>query len=96
MPNKRNNSAALVARGLTVKDVAQRYRVSPEKVRGWIRHGELLAVNTAPTLCDKPRYVVTQESLARFEQLRQAAAAPAKPTPRRKRTPAGRRDFYPD
>jgi excisionase family DNA binding protein len=41
-------------RGLTVREVARRYRVSPDKVRAWIRRGELAAVNTASTLCGKP------------------------------------------
>ena len=30
------------ARGYTVADVAARYRVSPDKVRGWINRGELI------------------------------------------------------
>jgi transposase len=53
--------------GLTVRDVARRYRVSPDKVRGWIKQGELPAVNTAATMCGKPRWVITPEELARFE-----------------------------
>src|SRR5262245_18072506 len=46
------------ARGLTVRDVARRYRVSPDKVRAWITSGELRAVNTATALCGRPRWVV--------------------------------------
>jgi hypothetical protein len=77
-----------------VRDVARRYRVSPDKLRGWIRRGELSAVNTVPTACGKPRFVILPESLARFESGRQAST-PAKPAPRRKRQPA-MIDFYPD
>jgi excisionase family DNA binding protein len=32
-------------RGLTVREVARRYRVCKDKVLGWIRRGELIAVN---------------------------------------------------
>jgi hypothetical protein len=77
-----------------VREVARRYRVSEDKVRRWISGGELAAINTASVLCGKPRWVVTPEALALFEQRRQAAT-PTKPAPRRKREP-GMIDFYPD
>jgi len=82
------------SRGLTVHDVAQRYRVSPDKVRTWIRSGELAAINTASSRCGKPRYVITPEALADFERGHQAATPP-KPTPRRRRR-TGQVDYYPD
>jgi hypothetical protein len=80
--------------GLTVADVARRYRVSPDKVRQWIKNGELSpALNTASTLCGRPRWVVTPEALAKFEKQRQAPAAP-KPARRKKRScPV---DYFPD
>jgi transposase len=90
----RDAGAARAARGHTVREVARRYRVSPERVRGWIRRGELAAVNTADVLRGKPRLVVTPEALARFEQARQAASPP-KPVPRRRRR-TDEIDFYPD
>ncbi len=74
------------AAGLTVRDVARRYRVSPDKVRAWIARRELGAVNTASALCGKPRFVVLPEHLAAFEQAR-SACPPPKP-PRRRRSPA--------
>jgi transposase len=73
------------AAGLTVADVARRYRVGEDKVRGWIRRGELAAINTADRRCARPRYVVTAESLEQFERGRQVATPP-KPAKRRKRT----------
>jgi hypothetical protein len=79
--------------GLTVADVAHRYRVGGDKVRAWIRSGELAAVNTASSLCGKPRYVVMPEALADFER-RRAAAHLLQPVRRRKRTV--RIDYYPD
>jgi hypothetical protein len=81
------------ASGLTVRDVAARYRVSPDKVRGWIARGELGAVNTASVLCGKPRWVVTREALTEFER-RRAGGSPPKP-PRRRRRPA-MIDYFPD
>jgi hypothetical protein len=79
--------------GFTVADVAKRYRVGQEKVRGWINRGELAAINTATALCGKPRWVVLPEALAAFERRRAGGPLP-KPPRRRKRTTIV--DFYPD
>jgi hypothetical protein len=88
--------------GLTVGDVARRYRVGEDKVRGWIRRGELAAVNTAAALCGKPRWVILPEALAAFETRRrgsgpetatpatQASGAGLVPTPVTKTKAAGR------
>jgi transposase len=80
--------------GLTVRDVAKRYRVSPDKVRGWIKCGELPAINTSTTRCGKPRFVILPKGLEQFEHGRQAGPA-ANPPKRRKRHSA-MVDFYPD
>ena len=80
-------------RGFTVSDVAARFRVGEGKVRGWIRRGELAAVNTAAALCCKPRWVITPEALTAFERPRSGGPAP-KQSQRRKRTVAV--DYYPD
>lgn len=82
------------AAGLTVRDVARRFRVGEDKVRSWIRRGELSAINTAERRCARPRFVVTAEALAAFERGRQAATPNAPKPKRRKRTPEI--DFYPD
>jgi hypothetical protein len=79
--------------GFTVADVARRYRVSPDKVRDWIRRGELLAINTRDVRCGRPRFVVTPEALADFECSRQAATTPPK-TKRIKRI--NYIDYFPD
>jgi transposase len=78
--------------GLTVRDVARRYRVGEDKVRGWIGRGELRAINTATALCGRPRWVVPIEALTEFEQ-RRAGGPPPKP-PRRRR-PREAIDYYP-
>lgn len=79
--------------GLTVADFAQRYRVGPDKVRGWIARGELQAINTASVLCGKPRWVITPESLAAFERRRQGGE-PAKATPKRRRRQPDMVEYY--
>jgi transposase len=78
--------------GLTVRDLARRYRVGEDKIRQWIRKGELVAINTAMHLSGRPRYIVTAEALAAFEKWR-TTAPPLKA--RRRKRPEGI-DFYPD
>lgn len=83
-----------VAPGLTVADIARRYRISPDKVRAWIRRGELAAINTSDRRCARPRFVVPPDCLAAFERGRQAAT-PDAPRPRQKKR-TNVIDFYPD
>jgi hypothetical protein len=78
--------------GLTVADVARRYRVSEDKVRGWIARGELRAVNTASVLCGRPRWVISPDALAEFERRRSGGPTPK--DKRRRKVPEI--DFYPD
>lgn len=79
-----------VLHGLTVADVARRYRVGQGKVLSWIRRGELKAINTAANLYIRPRYVITGEALEAFERRRDAGPAPRV---ERKRTPAAESDY---
>lgn len=83
-----------LAPGLTVSDLAKRFRVSPDKVRNWIKRGDLSAINTADRRCGRPRFVVTVDALAAFERGRQAAT-PAAPKPSRRKRITGI-DYYPD
>ena len=55
----------------TVQDVQRRYGVTVHTVLGWIRSGELRAVNVGRRLgAKKPRWRITQQALDAFEQLR--------------------------
>jgi hypothetical protein len=79
--------------GLIVADLALRWRVSGDKIRAWIRTGALKAVNTASFASRRPRWVVTRESVAEFEQ-RRAGGPPPKPNKRKRRSQMV--DYYPD
>jgi hypothetical protein len=89
-----DTSLSLPAHGLTVRDVAKRYRISPDKVRALIKRGALSAINTASALCGRPRFVVLPHHLAAFEEQRRAAAPP--PKPKRKSKMMSFIDYYPD
>ncbi len=79
-------------RGLTVREVARRYRIGTDRVRSLIRSGELQALNLALVRCGRPRFVIMPEALAKFEQAR-SATPPPKPTRRKKwTTPV---DYFP-
>jgi transposase len=80
-------------RGFTTGDLAKRYRVGEDRIRNWIKSGQLKALNTTDTASGRPRYVVTAESVAEFER-RRAVTPPPKSQRRRKGTVAV--DFYPD
>ena len=83
---------ALPARGLTTADAAKLLRVSEDKVRLWIRSGELSAINTAGSRSVKLRFVILPQAIEQFAAAR-SAAPPPKP-PRRNKRPA-RKDYFP-
>jgi len=72
--------------------VARRYRVGPDKVRTWIRRGELRAINTAAVAGARPRFVVPPDALAEFERRKQVHTPP-KPRLKKRTTLM---DYYPD
>ena len=88
----RNVNAAATA-GFTVREVARRYRVSPDKVHGWIARGELVAINTARVLCGRPRWVILPEALTDFERVRRGGPTPK---PMRTRRRPDFVDYFPD
>ena len=77
--------------GWTARELARRWRISPDRVRSLVRSGELAALNLATARCGKPRLVITPEAVAVFECGRQVAPPPA-PVKRRKRVV---KDYYP-
>lgn len=85
----------LPVRGWTVPRLAKLLCVSAEKIRGWIRRGELTAINTT-TRRGRVRYVILPHHLAEFERHHRAATVTPTPAPRRRRRPADWVDYYPD
>lgn len=78
---------------LSVRDVCEHFDVGEHTVLGWIRSGELRAVNVGRRQgAKKPRWRITPEALAAFEQLRTPTPPPPR-TPRKKR-PAEVIEFY--
>jgi excisionase family DNA binding protein len=77
---------------LSVHDLTERYGVSEHTVLGWIRSGELRAVNVGRRPGGKkPRWRITQEALQAFEAIR----TPTSPPPRaRRKKPADVIEFY--
>ena len=71
-----STEALPIARGcfLTVPKIARRFGVSPNKIGGWIRSGELRAVNVAATVGGRPRWRISESELAAFESRRSNSA----------------------
>jgi hypothetical protein len=80
--------------GYTVADLCRRWKVGADKIRGFLRRGELIGINVATNLVGKPQWRITPESVEQFER-RRTSASPPKPARRRKQ-PAGFIDFFPD
>jgi len=80
--------------GYSVADLCRRWLVGGDKIHGWIRRGELIAVNVATSLSGRPQWRITPESVEQFERRRTSVPPPKSPPRRRKRT--DEIDFYPD
>lgn len=79
------------ASGRTVPEVAAMLRVSEDKVRAWIRAGELEALDVGTAA--RPRLVILPRHLAALEERRRVAT----PQPRRaRRKPRVGQDYYAD
>jgi hypothetical protein len=80
-------------RGYSVTDLCLRWKVGPDKVRAFLRRGELVGVNLATNLSARPQWRITPESVVLFER-RRSSTPPAKPARRHRRRQEI--DFYPD
>ena len=78
---------------MTPPALARRYGISVNKILGWIRSGQLEALNVASRQGGRPRWTVTPESLARFEAARSSAATVRLPRARRQRKPTDYREY---
>lgn len=71
--------------GFSVADLCRRWKVGADKIRGFLRRGELVGINLATNLSGKPQFRITAESVYQFEQRRSTAPPPKQPK-RKKRT----------
>ena len=72
---------------LTPPQYAQRLGADVHRVLGWIRNGELRAVNVATRTTGRPRYRIDEIDIAAFEARRSATPAPKVPRQRKRQDP---------
>lgn len=60
----------------SVKDLCERFAIGEHTVLGWIKRGELRAINVSRKQVGRPKWRITEEALEAFEQLRTAAPPP--------------------
>lgn len=60
----------------TVKQLAEYYSVKMDTVLGWIHSGQLKAINVASVGSKRPRFRITDESVAEFELSRRTVSPP--------------------
>ncbi len=83
----------MIDRALTIKELCERYGVNEHTVLGWIRTGELKAVNVGRRPgTKKPRWRITADALATFELIR--THNPPPPRTQRRKQSAGVIQFY--
>lgn len=83
---------ATTARMLTPPEVGKRLGVNAEKVLGWIRSGELRAVDVSIRHgSGRPRWRISEADLEDFLRARSAAPIPKKS---RRRSTAGVREYF--
>jgi hypothetical protein len=78
--------------GFSVGELCKRWRVGADKIHGFIRRGELVAVNLATHTSGRPMWRISAEEVRRFEQRRTSAPPPQPP---RRRRQSGKVDHYP-
>jgi hypothetical protein len=56
----------------SIPEVARLFAIGEDKVRGWVRRGELLAENVAERIGDRPLWRIADEELQRFRSARRS------------------------
>jgi transposase len=75
-----------------IKDLQERFAVGEHTILGWIKRGELKAINVSRKPVGRPKWRITAEALAAFELAR--TTSPQPPRTRRKKQPADIIEFY--
>lgn len=91
-------SAAIERRKYTVPQLSRLWGVSTNKVLGFVRCGELRAVNLASDRSKRPRYAIDIADVEAFEKARQVVPDRGQFTARRSRRskPGGIKEFFED
>jgi hypothetical protein len=79
---------------VTAPVLAKRWGVGTDKVTGFIKSGELQAINIATKIGGRPRYLISEDAIAAFKKARQVV--PDSPQVKRlRRKPAvGVKEFF--
>jgi hypothetical protein len=89
---KRKSSAPIQWRKTSA--ISAELGVDGEKVRNWIRSGELVAVDVATVVGGRPRWRISPTELEAFLKRRQSQPAAPSPRPRRRRKPTAVHEFF--
>jgi hypothetical protein len=79
--------------GYSVADLCRRWKVGADKIRAFLRRGELVGINVAANLSGKPQWRVTAASVEQFERRRSSTPSPKPP---RRRRQVSVIDYFPD
>lgn len=77
-----------------VKDICERYGVGEHTVLGWIKNGELSAINIGRSPGGKRKWRITEAALQAFELLRSSEAPAPKPVRRPRKRSADQVVFF--
>jgi hypothetical protein len=80
--------------GFSVADLCRRWKIGAEKIRGFLRRGELVGINVATNLSARPQWRITRQSVDLFERRRSSAPVPRQR--RKERRQPQEIDYYPD
>jgi len=75
-----------------IREIRERYGVGEHTVLGWIRRGELRAIDVSRNQSGRPKWRITQEALDAFELAR--TPTPPVPRARRRKHPAEVIEYY--
>jgi len=78
-------------------DIARRYRIDVERVLSMIRRGELEAIDVSTGAGLRPRWVITAQALAKFENRKSNRPTPEptpEPAPRPSRSKKAQRESW--
>ncbi|HQZ65466.1 MAG TPA: helix-turn-helix domain-containing protein [Planctomycetaceae bacterium] len=76
----------------SVKQLQERYGVGEHTVLGWIKSGELRAINTRRSGSNRPKWRFTEEAVSQFELIR--STSPPQPKSRRRQPASTTIQFY--